>query len=140
METAQIVSEALGAPWHTAEGLHEHDRSNVGWLSKEQLEAGVADFFARPAELVMGRETANQAHTRFSDAVAGGVAQHPDQNVIVVTHGTVVTLYVSRLAGVEPFAFWKRLSLPSFVALSLPDLRLQTVVEDVEVTSGTQVG
>jgi hypothetical protein len=28
---------------------------------------------------------------------------------------------------------WKRLGLPSLVALSLPDLKLQTVVESVEV-------
>src|SRR4051794_25818359 len=28
-ETARLVAERLNVPWHTAHGLHEHDRSNV---------------------------------------------------------------------------------------------------------------
>lgn len=137
VETAQIVAAAFNLPCQAVEGLHEHDRSDVGWLSAEQLDAAVADFFARPNELAFGRETADQAHARFSQAVAGVIERHGGQTTVVVAHGTVITLYVSRLAGLEPFPFWKRLGLPSFVVLSLPDLKLLDVIGNVEANRGT---
>lgn len=132
LETAQIVADLLGRSVSTAEGLHEHVRTNVGFLDLEQFEASVADFFENPKRLVLGRETADQAHDRFAGAIAGVVEKYPDENVAVFTHGTVMTLFVSRAAGLEPFPFWKRLGLPSFVVLSVPDLELLETVEHVE--------
>ncbi len=51
---------------------------------------------------------------------------------MVVAHGTVITLFVARRAGLEPFPFWKRLGLPAFVALSLPDYAVQSVSDHIE--------
>jgi broad specificity phosphatase PhoE len=133
-ETGRIVADILGKPFETVENLHEHDRSNVGLLdTKEQFEARVASFFENPQKLVFGRETADDAHRRFAKAVAGVIGKCPSGNLAVVTHGTVMTLFVARAAGLEPFPFWKRLGLPSFVVLSLPEFGLLTIVENVEV-------
>jgi broad specificity phosphatase PhoE len=52
--------------------------------------------------------------------------------VAVVTHGTVMTLFVTRAAGLEAFPFWKRLGLPAFVVLSWPGFGLLDVVEGVD--------
>jgi broad specificity phosphatase PhoE len=134
VETAQIVAALLDKPFETAEGLHEHDRHDVGPLSKAQFEAAVADLFANPQRLVFGRETADQAHRRFAKAIAGVLARHPGNNVAVVTHGTVMTLFVARTTGLEPLPFWKELGLPAFVVLSRPQFGLVTVIKDVEDT------
>jgi broad specificity phosphatase PhoE len=131
IETGQIVAELLGKPCQTADGLHEHDRANVRFESREWFEAQVAGFFAAPEQLVFGGETADQALQRFARAVAGVTGRYPTQNVVIATHGTVLTLFVARAAGLEPFPFWKRLGLPAFVVLSRPALRLLDVVEDV---------
>ena len=132
-ETGQIVGDLLGKACQTAKGLNEHERSDVGWFeSKEQFEAAVAEFFARPGQLVFGGESADQAHQRFSQAIARVMERHPDQNVAVVSHGTVMTLFVARAVGLEPFPFWKRLGLPAFVVLSWPQLDLLTIVEKVK--------
>jgi hypothetical protein len=48
-----------------------------------------------------------------------------------VAHDTVISLYVARIAGLEPAVLWKRLGLPSFVVLSLPDLELVEVAESL---------
>lgn len=133
VETARIVADLLGKPFETAEGLHEHDRSNVGLLGEERFEEAVAGFFKKPQRLVLGRETADQAHQRFTKAIAGVIERYPNDNVAVITHGTVMTLFVARAAGLEPFPFWKRLGLPSFVVLSLPGFGLLRVVENVEL-------
>ncbi len=80
----------------------------------------------------MGNETADEAHARFAAAVEAVCARHSARNIMVVAHGTVITLLVARRAGLEPFPFWKRLGLPSFVALSLPDHAMQTVCDHIE--------
>ncbi len=130
-ETAQIVGNLLGKPLETAEGLIEHDRSNVAFLSTERFEAAVAEFFREPQRLVFGQETADQAHQRFTAAVEGIIARHPSKTLVLVTHGTVIALYVSRTAALEPFPLWKRLGTPAFVVLSLPERRILTVVERI---------
>ena len=47
----------------------------------------------------------------------------------MVTHGTVMTLYVASVAGVQPMRFWHRLGLPSFVVLTLPDMHILSTVK-----------
>ncbi|MGD9101442.1 MAG: histidine phosphatase family protein [Anaerolineae bacterium] len=131
VETGQIVADLLGKPCETAQGLHEHERRDVGFGSRERFESSVADFFAQPRELVFGEESADQAHQRFSQAITNVIERYPHQNVAVVSHGTVMTLFVARAAGLEPFPFWKRLGLPAFVVLSFPRFDLLTIVEDV---------
>lgn len=130
-ETAQIAAACLSMPMTTWDGLHENDRTGLGWLSIADLEARIARFFAGPGTLVMGHETADQAHARFAAAVDAVCAAHPDETVVTVAHGTVITLYVSRATGIEPFPFWKRLGLPSFVILSRPDRHIEAIVENI---------
>ena len=127
VETGHLVADRLGVPCETADGLHEHDRRNVGFLTTEEFEARVAEFFARPAELVFGSETADQAHARFRAAVDTVLARYPDQAVAIVAHGTVMTLFVVRTTGLAPFPFWKQLGLPSFVVMSRPDFRFLSI-------------
>jgi broad specificity phosphatase PhoE len=130
-ETAALVAVRLGLPWTSVPGLHEHDRTGVGWMQEGEFEARVADFFTRPAERVFGQETAAEALARFQIAVTSVLAQPPAGTVIIVAHGTVITLFVAACAGVDPYPFWRQLGLPSFVVLSLPDLALVTTVTEV---------
>ncbi len=132
VETGQIAADILGIPFATAPGLHEHERPKAGLFStREQFEAQVVHLFERPGELILGNETADQAHARFASAIAAVVEQHPSGNLALVSHGTVLTLFVTRANGLDPAPFWKRLGLPSFVVLSLPGLGLLGVVESV---------
>jgi len=129
VETGQIVAERLALPFHTASDLHEHDRSQEPFITKTEFEASVADFFAHPNEVVYGSESADQAHARFVKAVEEMIQQHPAQTLVIVAHGTVITLLVSRAAKLPPLPFWKKLDLPSFVVVSFPQGKLLTVAE-----------
>ena len=131
IETAHIVATALEKRVEVVEDLHEHDRNTVGFLEKKKFEASVAQFFNLPNLLTFGHETADQAHHRFSQAVMGIIEKYPDKNIALVTHGTVLTLFVSRLVRIEPFAFWRDLALPSWVVLSHPDLSLRSVCKSI---------
>ena len=123
-QTGALIAARLGRPIEIADGLHEHQREHVGWLSNQAFEQAVVAFFTRPGELVFGEETAYQAGARFDAAVRDLLAAHFGQNVAIVSHGTVITLFLAQHAGVAPLPFWKSLGMPALVALALPELRL----------------
>ena len=58
--------------------------------------------------------------------------QHAGESVVTVTHGTVISLFVAERAGVDPYNLWRQLDLPSYVVLSVPELKLIEVVGSVE--------
>jgi broad specificity phosphatase PhoE len=132
LQTAQPVADALAIPLRTGVGLHEHDRRNVPCVGDDaNFQATIQRLFAEPSVLVYGNETADQAHERFAAAVQAVVAAHPVGNIAIVTHATVLTLFVSRIAGLDPFALWSRLGMPAVVRVALPEYRLVEVVEAV---------
>lgn len=120
-QTGRLIAQQLNLPIQTAANLHEHERRNVAWFdSKADFEAQVARFFAEPDKLVFGEETAEQSYHRFSQAIHQVVAQHPDQNIVIVTHGTVLSLFVGRTAGLDAFSFWQQLDMPAYVVMTWP--------------------
>jgi broad specificity phosphatase PhoE len=135
IETGRICASLLGLPFETAPGLHEHQRDVVHDLgSWEEFEAQVGRFFEQPDKLVFGSETADQVYARFSDSLTGVMALHPSGSMVIVSHGTVLTLFIARAAGLDPMPLWKSLGLPAFAVLSLPELRLLELVADIEGT------
>jgi len=123
-QTAAEIAAHLGMEWTTAADLHEHDRTGEPFTSQEGFIQRVVAFFSRPNELVMGRETAVQAQTRFVTAVQSLVAQHPGETLLVVTHGTVMTLFTGYFNPIAPIPFWQSLQMPDYRLYSLPDFHL----------------
>ncbi len=100
VETAEIVAKAFDVPVEVGDGLEEHHRDNVPfWDEREAFESAVERSLTDPDRLVFGAETANQARDRFTAALHRVIGVgHTDS--VVVTHGTVMTLYVAGEAGV----------------------------------------
>ena len=130
-ETASILAENLGLEFQEVAGLHEHDRSGAPYYSKNEFQTLVQEFFAKPAELIFGNETANSALGRFRQAVDVVLNSYSNKNIVVVTHGTVISLYVSWLTGCDGYVLWQELGLPSFVVL---DIQSKTLIETVNLT------
>ncbi|MDX1664249.1 MAG: histidine phosphatase family protein [Candidatus Promineifilaceae bacterium] len=130
METAQLAASQLGIPWSTASGLQEHDRTGEPYHSQEQFLALVERLFREPQATVFGRESGAQALARFEQALATVLRSRPPGNLAVVTHGTVLSLFVGAHSDHDPLSFWQRLRQPSIVVFSLPDLTLLEVVDE----------
>ena len=126
IETGHILAEALGNPCTTTPGLQEHDRTGVPYFhSPAEFEAAVIQLFEQPNELVFGQETADQACHRFTRAIHTLLAQHPTGNLAIVTHGTVLTLFLTHHnPHLDSIPFWRSLKLPDLVVVSLPDMNL----------------
>ncbi|MDH5508621.1 MAG: phosphoglycerate mutase family protein [Anaerolineae bacterium] len=125
IETARLTAAHLKLPSLIAAGLHEHDRSNVGFFpSKDQFDAAVQQMFAQPSQCVFGLESADQARLRFTAALEALLADHPEEALAVVTHGTVLSLFAAHANLTDPLPLWQSLSMPAFVVLQLPGFAL----------------
>lgn len=125
IETAEIISRKIHLQVEILENLHEHDRSKVSYLSKEIFEESARELFAKPDLLVFGNETANEAFERFSKAVHSILSAHKNKTIVIVSHGTVISLFVARRVGTSAFTLWNELGLPSFVVF---DLQANTLI------------
>ena len=124
VQTAQILALRLGLPVEVIEGLHEHERPRVAYSTQAEFKAQVARFFVKPDTLVFGQETARQASQRFDVAVQAALAQHPAQTLAIVTHGTVLSLYISQHCALDAYAFWQSLGIPACIHLDLPSYQV----------------
>ncbi len=133
LETAESVANNLGMPFEIAKDLNEHDRSNESlFQTHAEFVKFMKLFFAKPDELVFGKETGIGVQNRFVNAVNDVLQQHQKGNVVIFAHGTVISLFVSAYTSVEPFPMWQQLGLPSIVVLLLPNYELVKVIEKIE--------
>src|SRR3954447_3995876 len=131
VETGELVAGQLALPFEAVEGLHEHDRSNVPHLPSREFISLMELFFRRPDERVLGRETAAECLRRFEAAIERVLADHAGQNVAVVSHGTVIALFVAKHAGGKAFDLWRQMGLPSFRVLGLPDYSVEAAKDSL---------
>jgi broad specificity phosphatase PhoE len=89
-------------------------------------------LFRRPAERVLGRESADEARDRFAHAVDRIVENATSDVVAIVTHGTVLALFLAdHGARKTAFELWRSLGQPSFVVMDVPGFEIVEVVERV---------
>lgn len=124
-ETASIIGSSLGLPVAIIPDLREHEREHTSWLGAAAWEATLTAFFSRPTELIFGEETARQALQRFQAAIESILSAYPSGDLAVVTHGTVLTLFVAHHnPRLDALALWRSLKLPELVVLDLPGFKL----------------
>jgi broad specificity phosphatase PhoE len=137
VETAELIAKhvepSLSVEVH--KGLHEHVLDGEWFDDQESFDAAVSGFFQRPEELVLGKETAAEAVSRFEAALSQSTS-NASESVIVVTHGRVLSLFAAHRFGRDVVEFWRSLGLPALVALGLPDLEPIDVVERFEFEFG----
>jgi broad specificity phosphatase PhoE len=126
-ETGSIIAKRLRLPFATVDGLHEHDRRTSGFLSTAMFASRMRDLFAHPDATVFGNESASAALARFSKAV-DEIVREETGDVVVVSHGTVMSLFIASRAHVDASDLWARLALPSYVSLELPNHRIVEIV------------
>ncbi len=128
-ETAAIVAAGLTLDCMLVPGLEEIDRRPLPIMSPaehRQLNQGI---FAERDLPVLGTESANQALERFSVAIAQHIADTLTQeNCVVVSHGTVISLFVEKHNPVDGFELWCKLNCTSCVVLLMPGFRFQKLI------------
>ena len=126
-QTADLLAAELSIPTEAAEGFHEHERDDVPHMQTREFISLMAMVFHQPHRHILGRETADQACERFLKALDGAMQNHPDGNIAVVSHGTVIALAIAYHTGEEAYKLWRTMGLPSYAVLELPDYRLTEI-------------
>ena len=111
LETAALIAAVLGVEPERDAGLGDQRNDEGPCTEPASVQAAVTQMFARPRDVAMGEESADEAHARFSGALDRQVAAHPAQTLVVVTHGRVLSLWASRRFGFDPMPFWRGLKL-----------------------------
>lgn len=124
VETAEILAKQLDIATESAADLGEQDRSNVPHMRSGEFISNVELMFRRPGEVILGRESAEEALARFDRAVDAVIAAHPDANVAIVSHGTVIALFIEKYADRNGFQIWREMGLPSFAVFEMPGKKL----------------
>ena len=129
--TCAIVSRAHGVPFATVDDLREIDRPVLPILSRDEHERLNERLFIDADRPVLGAESARHARERFGRAVRELVDRSDVESLVVVTHGTVISLFVAQHSPVNAFDLWRRLQCGSYVVLD-PAFRLREVVETTQ--------
>ncbi|WP_102028074.1 histidine phosphatase family protein [Salirhabdus sp. Marseille-P4669] len=126
IETASIAAEVLEKKVTVKDDLHEHLRTSKRKIYPQQeFQEIIRNFFHYEDMLIFGEETANIAKKRFVNGVKHVLDNaQPDEDVVIVTHGTVMTLFISEFNEINKFDMWSSFGLPSIVELSREDFSL----------------
>ncbi len=125
VETGDIIARELGIRNRVVPDLHEHEgRRAGGWVSEPEFRSRLSRFFGNPSSLVFGTETADVAHNRFTKAIDGIAARVSSRCSVVVSHGTVISLFSARAGGLDPNEVWGGLTSPGFIRMELPGFEI----------------
>lgn len=130
IQTARTIGEVLSKNVEVMEGLHEHERESKRVIhERDEWHELIKKFFEYPDELILGDETATSAKNRFSSSLHQLIDDQKDEeDIIVVTHGTVMSLFISTYNQVDIFELWNSFGLPSCAVLERENYRLIDVV------------
>ena len=126
--TGQLVEEVLAVPCETAPNLHETKRETVGYFEREaDFKASVQAAMAEPDKLLFGEETFTAARERFSQQIETLLVLYPGETLAVVTHGTVLSLYLAHLSEQDMIALWNSLDMPAYAVIMVSLAQKQVI-------------
>ncbi len=123
-ETAEIIAAALGIQSREVAGLEEIDRPTLPIVDAAEHASINRPLFEQPEAAVLGSESADQARERFSTALLAELAGDAPGDIVVITHGTVMSLFAEAHSPVSAWSLWKRLACGDALRFELPGLRL----------------
>ncbi len=120
-ETAAFITGTTGLMLNIDPRFNEHERSEAGFLEKDDFEAKVSQALLKPNEPVFGSETIAEAVARFEEGLHDAERFSPPGDMVIVSHGTVISGYVASKTGADPVELWHQLGLPGLICLNWPN-------------------
>ena len=115
-QTADAFSDKLDVQKHELPGLDELKREHEGSLSNEDYRARVRETLMNMDNNTPGWESGASALRRFESAASKIDLMFHRKNVLVVSHGIVLTAYFCKLKNFQAIAFerWSQLKWVSW--------------------------
>lgn len=115
-QTADAFAEDLNVQMYELSSLDELKREHEGKLTDEEYRARARDALQNMDENVVGWESGTSALKRFESAVRKVDIMFHQKNILVVSHGIVLTAYFCKLKNFQSIAFerWTQLKFLSW--------------------------
>jgi broad specificity phosphatase PhoE len=117
-QTADIFAEELAVDIHEIPELSELQRHNREFLTNQEYRLMVRKTLADWDHNVPGWESGSEALYRFVEGVKRINIMFYSRNILVVTHGLVLTLYFCQLRNFQSIAYERWTQMP-FLAWGL---------------------
>jgi broad specificity phosphatase PhoE len=119
-QTAEVFAEGLDIQMYQISGLDELSREHKGILSNEEYRNRVRRTLTDHEKAVPCWESVASALERFEDSVKKIDIMFHQKNVLIISHGIVLTLYFCKLKSFEAIAFerWSQLKFLSWGLVS----------------------
>lgn len=125
MSTGSQIAFMVDVSLHSHDGLEEQERPAMPWFDREaDRRASILTMFEHADTPYYGGESANQAEQRFAAAIHH-VLQTYSGNLVIVTHGTVMALFLARYNDVSAAELWQTWQLPHAVVCTMPDFQIK---------------
>ena len=118
-QTAEHIGLNLGLGFSVRDELREHRRPAT-FLPQSEFHEKIRGFFASRDDIVYGSESSNDVAERIEAEIRRALADHPDGNILMVTHGTAMTSFTSRHTNADAYSLWQSLELPAYIAFAFP--------------------
>lgn len=122
IETANAIASRVNRTFEVDENLREHAIESEPFRSEPAFKRLVDSFFENPDAVVFGSESATGARERLAKAVTRARRRYRSGDLVIVSHGRILSMYLAPLLDMDPFELWKQLKTPALVALGLPKL------------------
>lgn len=115
LETAQVISKAIGAPVAQLDGLKEVDAGNLEGLTGQEMRQRFPEFMrawhqdAGSAQMP-GGESLAQLQVRAWDAIIAILQDNTDGKAVAVTHNFTILTIICKVLGL-PLASFRRLKV-----------------------------
>ena len=118
-QTVAPLAERLGLPIQVEPALNER-RLSADPVPASAFQAAVRATFADQGFAHPGGETNAAAQARGWAAVRSLVRQWPEAQIVLGTHGVLLTLIVQGFLPGYGYSFWRALTMPDIYRLDLP--------------------
>lgn len=127
VEPATIMGTRCEVPVTTLRGLAEVGRGIEAYLSAADYENALSRFFSFPETSVAGWERAVDALARFQSAIGEIMKERSTENIAVISHGMVLTLYTAMLDKEPPtLARWHDIDFATVTAVDMNKMQRLT--------------
>ncbi|NQW17962.1 MAG: histidine phosphatase family protein [Chloroflexi bacterium] len=106
-QTADLIADMVGLRSRNLKDLAEHRRDSWGFLGDEEFNQAIHEVFDVPDTSVIGAETGKRALSRFTNAIAAADEKSSPGPIALVSHGTVMSLFLSKTTGEPAGPIWE---------------------------------
>lgn len=133
--TGRFVAEKYGnIPVEAVENLHETERhSRSFYENQDEFRHAVVEAMRKPDDLVFGDETFTDAKNRLGMKVDELAKKHPDETIVIVSHGRILAVYLASIMDESPESIWKKIKMPAYAIFSRENQTITKIQYEIEV-------